>query len=240
MPQAAAIFDVDRTLMDGMSGALFTKHLWMQGMLPLKNKIRIAATVAGYRANLIHETKLVTIGVTCYAGLKIEVLQRAAADCVQKELKRRIFTEAKDTIQKHNKQGDLTILASGSSDLIVAALAKFVKAGSYAATSAIIKNGISTIRVRTPLCYNESKLELVDAILKEYGILWENCHLYSDNQVDLPLFKKVGYKHAVNPDSKLRVTANRENWQILDWKTPADPGFVVSGTFWPVKEKARR
>lgn len=240
MPHSAAIFDVDRTLMDGMSGALFTKHLWKKGFLPFMNKIRIVATVAGYRAGLLRETRLVEIGVTCYAGLKIGALSKAATDCVQKELRPRIFKEAIDTIKKHNDAGDLTILASGSSNLIVNALAKFVQAERWAATEATSENGISTMQVCDPLCYKEGKRQLVEKILKEYRISPEDCHLYSDNYVDLPLFWKVGHRHAVNPDDKLRVEASREKWQIHNWRTPVDPEFAVSGTSWPVKENARR
>lgn len=240
MTRIAAIFDVDRTLLDGMSGAMFTGFLWKQGALPFYNRFRVAATVAGYRLGLKPESNLVEVGVTCYSGLSVPDLADLAEKCVQEKVGKRIFTEAAKAVADHNRAGDYTILASGSNDFIVTALAHAVGAKGVAASAAVVNNALSTRQVNYPLCYKEGKLELVSRILTKQEIDLENCHLYSDNDVDLPIFHKVKYRHAVNPDEILLAEAKKNGWEILTWNTPRDPSYRVSGSSWPVKERVKR
>ena len=238
MPKTAAIFDVDRTILDGMSGHLFSWFMWKEGMLSFKNKFRISLVFTGYRLGILPEEDLVKIGTTYCAGMKADDLKAAAKKCIKKKIGKRIFSEAIKAIEFHREKGDLVILASGSSSFIVQALAEKVGADRFAATSVKEKNGLCTKEVNLPLCYKEGKLILIQQVLKEEGILLQDCHLYSDNNVDLPVFHKVAHKHAVNPHDILMGQAKKHGWEILNWTTPVDSTYKVTGTSWPVKENS--
>ncbi len=240
MVRRAAIFDVDRTLLDGVASNIFTGLLWKQGLLPLRNKARIVTTVAGYRTGILKEERLVELAVTSYAGLKKSMLEITAKTCTENLLKPRLYQEALDAIDACKKRNEIVILASGSSDFIVGALADHVGADRFAATSAAVNGNVSTRKINRPLCYKEGKLTLIQEILKDLEIDLEKCRLYSDNLVDMPVFRKVAHRHVVNPDSTLKDVAKRHGWEILQWSTPVDPLFEVTGTSWPIKSRGKK
>jgi putative phosphoserine phosphatase / 1-acylglycerol-3-phosphate O-acyltransferase len=233
--QTAAIFDVDRTILDGMAGNFFFRHLWNSGLVPLLNRLCATAVVAGYRAGLLAEERIVEIGVTVYAGLLVELLKKEAEKCLHEKLAGRLFVEARETIRKHKEQGDLVVLASGSCDFIVSAIANEIGADEFVATSAEVKNGLSTRNILRPTCYGKGKEVLIERFLTDRGIDLANCRLYSDNHQDMSLFRRVAHRHPVNPGAKLAASAKAEGWEILTWNTPTDPDHKVTGTSWPVK-----
>ncbi len=239
MPLAAAIFDVDRTLLDGMSGHLFSRFVWKEGALGLKNKFRVTGTLAGYRLGILPEERLVEIGATFCAGMKISDLDKMAKKCVEKKISPRIFKEATRAIAGHKEQGERVFLASGSSSIIIRALAEYVDADGFVATTPQIENGICHKKVTYPLCYKSGKLELLKFLLDKEGIELENCCLYSDNYVDLPVFHKVALRYVVNPHAPLRFEAEKNGWEVLEWSTSRDSSYNVTGTSWPVKEGGR-
>ena len=238
MPQGCAIFDVDRTLLDGMSGALFFSFADKKKLIPLRNKLRAFAHLMAYRSGLAPETALVEIGASAYHGIVVEPLREAARQCVAEVLRPRIYREAVATIAKHNDAGDLTILASGSNSIVIEALAEHVGAQIAIGTSAVVRDGRCTREVRYPLCYKQGKRDLIETVIAPFDIPLSRCHLYSDNDVDLPLFTVVGHRHAVNPDPNLAETARASEWEVLDWNTPTDPNYQVTGGSWPVKSRA--
>ena len=231
----AAIFDVDRTLLDGMSGFLFSRHLLRYGNLSPWAKLRIASAVFRYRTRLSPEEAMVEIGVTVYAGKRLGALRELADACVADEMAGRCFAEALARIAAHAEAGDHVLLASGSSNVVIEALADRVGAHGVVATRAETKGGISTKRIAYPLCYKEGKLELVARYLAEREMAVEDAVLYTDNLADVPLLERVAEPVCVNPHPDLEAIAAERGWPVERWTTPTDGARAYSGSSFPLR-----
>lgn len=236
MPIHAAIFDVDRTITDGMTGYTFSRYLFKHADLPISSRLRVARDVFLYKTKLASEKIIVEIGVTIYARKRVEDLRRFADKCVQEEVKGHCYQEALERIDKHKENGDHVLLASGSSDFIIDALAKQVGAHGSIATSAQVKDGRSTKRIIYPLCYQEGKLTLIKKYLKPLGIDLKTATVYTDNIADLPLLECVKRPVVVNPLTELAQIAKARGWEIEHWQTPTDPTLSFTGSSFPLRE----
>ena len=231
----AVVFDVDRTLVDGMTGFAYSRHLLRRAGLSPWAKARIAWAVGRYRLRLAPEEAIVEIGVTAYAGKSAADLDRWAAECVREELAGRCYAEALERIRLHREAGDHVLLASGSSDFVVRALAREVGAAGAVATRAEVENGISTRRIAYPLCYLDGKLTLAREYLEARGFSLAGATAYTDNLADLPLLERARRPVVVNPRDELERIARERGWPVERWTTPADPRRRHTGTSFPLR-----
>jgi len=232
----AAIFDVDRTLLDGMSGYFFSAWLWKTRRMPHRGRLRTARSLILYRLKLAPETEMVEVGATALAHLRVDEVARLAEQCVEEIIGPRVFSEAVKKIAEHNAAGDFTLLASGSAQPVIEALAKKVGAkGAVGTRPRLGKNGAYLPEVVLPLCYRDGKTELVERMLATHGFRLEDAFIYSDNAPDIPLMERTAHPFAVNPDAALRAHAELRGWPILTWNTllPGNPN--ATGTRWPLR-----
>ena len=60
-----------------------------------------------------------------------------------------------------------------------------------------------------------------------YAQIWKlnlaECSAYGDGALDEWMLASVGNSVAVNPDSRLQATAQRQRWKIVSWTREARP-----------------
>ena len=68
-----------------------------------------------------------------------------------------------------------------------------------------------------PLCFGKGKVKLLQDLILNYqlNVDLKNSFAYADSYYDKYVFETVGNPIAVNPDTKLRVIAERERWKII-------------------------
>lgn len=229
------IFDIDRTLLDGMSGYLFAAWLMRTRTMPAAGVLRSLRAVALYRLGLKSELAIVEAGVTCYAGLSPARVDALAERAVREVLAPRLYREALAQIDEHLAAGDTVLLATGSSEFIARALARTVGAHDGVGTASPIDNGRLKPVMTEPPCLAEGKRDLVLAWLARRGFSPGDALVYTDNGIDIPLIEAVGEAIAVNPDPDLAAYAATHALPVLHWRTPADPNYRRTGTRWPLK-----
>ena len=227
-----AVFDVDRTLVDGMCGYYY--YLAVKPHISFARRLEASMKLLGYRWGLVDEREIVRLGVVLYAGMKVEFLRAKGRESFESMIKDRLLVEGLERIKKHKELGHAVFLASGSNEYVVAPVAEFVGADGFFATGAVVENGVCTRRVRLPLCFEEGELELIERKLKELGVGWDDCWVYSDNMSDLVIFERCGHPVVVNPREKLERIAIERGWTIERWKTLYGSGLATGSSF-PLK-----
>ncbi len=229
-----AIFDVDRTLLDGMAGYYFWQFLWRRRHLLPRGRWETVKSYILYRTKIRPESVMVEAGVTGLAGLSPAHVDGWAETCVEEMVWPKVYTEALEAIARHRAQGDFVVLASGSARAIVAALARRSGAHDIVSTEAEIdERGRYRPIARRPLCYAEGKTTLVEDLLAREGHAIAEATFYTDNYPDLTLLERVAHPVAVNPDDALRAIAVSRGWPILRWhRAVTGEG---TGTAWPLK-----
>jgi HAD superfamily hydrolase (TIGR01490 family) len=231
----AAIFDVDRTLLDGMSGYLFARHLFRTGAMPLAGRWRSLKAVALYRLRLADAMIIVEAGVTCCAGLTAARVDQLADEAVA-TMRGRFYAEALATIADHRRRGDLVLLATGSSAFVARALARAVGADDGVGTDCARRGEILLPKMTDPPCVAEGKKQLVLAWLAARGVPPADAVSYTDNGIDIPLLEAIGEAVAVNADAQLLPHARRRQWRVVAWTTKLDAARPRSGESWPLRK----
>ncbi len=231
----AAIFDVDRTLLDGMSGYLFAQYLWRTGAMPWAGRWRTVRAMLRYRLGLSNELVIVEAGVTCYAGLTAARVAALADEAVRDVLQPRLYREAIDAVRERVAAGDRVVLATGSSVFLAQALARALGAHDGIGTDSEREGERLRPVMKQPPCAHEGKRELVRDWLAREGIAPADATLYTDNGIDRPLIEFVGRAVAVNPDPDLAKLAAERGLPVVHWTTPSDPNHRRTGTSWPLK-----
>ncbi len=216
--QAAAFFDLDRTLISGSSTALLGVAAWRAGMVSRGQilhdgwaalSFRLRGDTGGDTAGGVRERILGAIeGVERDAllGLNDELLPKLLG---------RVRPESKRLIDMHRRMGRATYIVSASPIELVDPMATALGMTDGIGTVAEVVDGRYTGRLVGPFCYGDGKVAAITELARWEGLDLGQCYAYSDSISDLPMMHAVGHPVAVNPDSHLEREARANGWPIV-------------------------
>jgi HAD superfamily hydrolase (TIGR01490 family) len=216
--RTAAIFDLDDSLLDGNSGAIFTWFLYSDRHMLPEYRSRIPRAVYDYARGRLSESDMVSLGSRCQAGLRADVARDLARACFTRHIRKRVTHEGLRAVRRHLLSGHFVLLASGSPQFIVEEVGQFLRVHLAIGTRAAIREGVITDELVPPVVFREGKRERVKEIAAQYGLSLESSWLYSDSSADVPLFEQVGHPVVVNPKDEFRAEADRRGWEVQAWK----------------------
>ena len=231
-PQAAAIFDLDRTLLSGASGSVYSEAMRDVGVLPAKTNP--AEGVLFGLFNLIGEnwpTMMVTRQAARVSkGWKIAKVE-AAAQLAASELAERVLPYAAAKLAEHRAEGLALILATTTPHDLVKPLADALGFDHVVATRYGRAGDVYDGTIDGEFVWNRGKARAVRELCDAEGYDLEQSHAYSDSYYDIPLLSMVGHPHAVNPDPRLAAIATVRRWPSLWFDVP--PGVPKMAGFEP-------
>lgn len=216
--QAAAFFDLDKTLMAGSSGMVFARVAGRHGLVSRKQLAAWGRDHFRYRlrGSTDEQTKEV-----------VEVARKVFADVPEREISRmsaellagilpRIYPEMLDEVYLHQDQGRPTFLVSAAGNELVRTLARVLGMDDGIGTRwEVGADGAYTGRMDGPFVYGEGKVEAMRRFAEDHGIDLAASYAYSDSASDLPMLHAIGNPVAVNPDQPLLEAARQEGWRVM-------------------------
>ena len=227
MSQAAAIFDVDDTIIKGSSGIFLGKlMLFDRGeSVSLKEIANYAkAYLAFLSAKNIDYEDLVETALQRFEGMTRAQVEDVAKDLFDKYMNRNIYRGAYKAVKWHKERGDKVVLITASIKIIVEPLGDFLQVDDIFAMRPIFEDFELIPKAHKPYSYEEGKLELAKIYCRENNIDLKDCYFYSDSISDLPLMEAVGHPMPTNPDRKLLMLSLLRNWRIRWFNTVLPPG----------------
>ena len=224
-PRRAAFFDVDETLIKvksmfrflefhlarrGLPGAVYTRIRADLDALSAAGWTRQRTNRAYYRvyANQPAE-RLAAHGEAWFAG------ELAGGDL--------FVPGVLNALRRHQRQGDLTVLVSGSFPPCLDPVARHVGADLVVCTRPEILAGHYTGRADHPVI-GPAKADAVREVLTGHGLAAGSCFAYGDHASDLPMLRSVGNPVVVGDDPILDVVARDSGWARL----PSEPSVAVT------------
>jgi len=234
MSQAAAFFDLDRTLMAGSSGMHFGKAAYKSGMVTRSQMARWV--VDHLRFRLRGSTDADTDEVVRQVkdlldGVPERELKRMVPDLLAGILPR-IYPEMIAEVRFHQDEGRPTFIVSAAGDGIVQLLAIVLDMdGGIGTRYEVDKDGNYTGNLDGGLTYGRGKVEPIRRFAAEHEIDLGESWAYSDSVSDLPMLELVGIPVAVNPDPDLARLAKQKGWRIMRFeKLGRHLAFVAAAT----------
>ena len=217
---AAAVFDLDRTLIAGASGPAFSEHL-----------ARPASSSAGCPApgswrstyRLLGETattsQVARLAARATAGWPVDAVA-AAAEAAADQLVEQVQPYAPGVIEDHRAAGHVLVMATTSPEPLVAPFAARLGFDAVVATRWEAADGAYTGRVDGPLVWGRGKLEAVADWATAAGVDLGSSWMYSDSYYDAPLLGAVGHPTVVNGDVRLVGLARVKGWPVRHFDLP--------------------
>lgn len=218
---AAAIFDLDRTLLAGASGPIISRALKAVGLLSDRS---IPGEDLLFRAfNILGENRpsmmLTRQAVRAANGWSREAAVRAG-DIAAAELLANVQPYARILVEEHKAEGRLVVIATTTPYDLVAPLGKLLGVDAVIATRYGERDGTYDGTFDGPFVWGRGKLEAVRAWAGAAGVDLSESYAYSDSFYDAPLLGEVGHPVVVNPDPRMRLLAIARRWPTIHLDVP--------------------
>jgi len=206
--EPAAFFDLDRTLLTGASGPMFSTMLKRVGVLPDRSIPGEAVVFKIF--DLIGETlpsMLATRQMARAANGWDRTLVQEAGRLAADRLVEEVPGFAKSLILSHQEAGRRVVMATTSPHDLVAPLAEALGFDDVIATRYGEAEGRYDGSIDGLFVWGPGKLAAVREWAGRHGVDVASSYAYSDSIYDMPLLSAVKFPTAVNPDPRLRVVA---------------------------------
>ena len=214
---SAAFFDLDRTLLAGASGEVFSDAMRAAGLVSR----HIPGEKLLYKFfNAVGETlpsmALARQAATLAGGRPQAAVQSAAED-VADRLVAMVQPFAELVFAEHRAAGRPVVLATTTPYDLVKPFADRLGLDDVVATRyGVNADGTYDGTIVGPFVWSAGKLAAVQEWASLHGVDLSQSFAYSDSVYDTPLLAAVGHPFVVNPDPRMLLMAAARRWPVLN------------------------
>jgi len=214
MKKTAAFFDLDGTLIKGLSfEERFLLYLLKKREIGI---IGISRIFKGIFNNLNDGISLALRKSKYYLKHKnIKQIETLAKDFTEKYSENLISSKMKNLIDKHREKEELVFLISGTPYFILQNIVKKFKFDGGKGTELEKKDGLFTGKIIGIHPYGIGKLKILNTFIKNYNINKDKSTAYADHYQDRYFLEGVSNSVAVNPGLKLKKYMKDKNWNTV-------------------------
>ena len=227
MAGAAAIFDLDRTLLRSSSTPALNQALFEQGVagrrsVPAQSLMMRFYDVFGETLPSMALARAAALAAKGWAVAAV----RQAAELAADQLEKQILPYVPALLESHRVAGRMLVLATTTPYDLVEPLARRLGIDHVIATryrSVDDSEGVARYDggIDGGFVWSRGKLLAVRRWASQHGIDLRQSWAYSDSVYDAPLLAAVGHATAVNPDLRLHAMAILRRWPVVHLDSPA-------------------
>jgi HAD superfamily hydrolase (TIGR01490 family) len=211
-----AIFDLDNTLLGGDSDYLWGQFLVEQGLVDGEHYERENQRFyEAYEAGTLDIYQYQAFMLRPLAGRPLTELQAWRERFMEEKIQPILLPRADELLNQRRLAGDILLIITATNRFITAPIAERFGVPHLLATEPEIVDGRYTGRTVGIPCFQQGKVERLDAWLTETGGDLTDSWFYSDSHNDLPLLNRVTHPVAVDPDATLARHAQERGWPII-------------------------
>ncbi len=225
--RAAAIFDLDRTLIAGYSAFAFGRDLLRDGHL---DAWALQPELARWgRANANRQTdtsfdRFMAVVAGLLAGVRVERLEALGSNLFETEYRKRFFPEALALIEEHRRAGHHLLLATAATSFQAVPIASWLGIEDVVCTRFETFAGRLTGEVIVS-SWGTGKADEVERFASQHRIDLSESFFYSDGFEDVPLLESVGHPCPTNPDERLAALATKRQWPTRRFEDASEPSL---------------
>jgi len=223
-PKVGAFFDLDRTLLAGVSAAAFFLERLKSGRVAPKEMADSFRGALSFGLGRTGFSGMMAASAGAYRGLAEEVLEEIGEEVFAKRLATQIFPESRALVEAHQAMGHTVAIVSSATRYQVEPLAREMNIPHVLCTRLEVEDGVFTGRVVHPTCWGEGKAEAGRQLAAEHDLDLAESFFYTDSHDDLPLLEIVGRPRPLNPDRRLAQVAKERFWPVRRFTSRGTPG----------------
>ena len=216
----AAFFDLDRTLLSGASGEVFSAAMREAGVTSREIPgERLVFKVFNAVGETLPSMLLTRQAVRLAKGRKRADVERAALNA-STDLAALVQPMAGELFASHRAAGRKVVMATTTPYDMVKPLADLLGLDDVIATRyGVNANGTYDGTLDGPFVWSFGKRQAVETWAERHDVDLAESYAYSDSIYDLPLLSAVGHPAVVNPDPRLTVMAAVRRWPTVSLAT---------------------
>ena len=222
-PDAAAFFDLDKTIIAKSSTLAFGRPLYKAGFLSRRALLKagiaqIVYVMVGADHDQMERVREQLLALTKgWDRVQIGDLVKETVDEIVAPL---VYAEALAIIDEHHRAGRKVVIISSSPEEVVRPLAVYLGVSDVIASrSKLGPDGRYTGELEF-YAYGPGKAEAILEMAEREGLRLEDSYAYSDSITDLPMLETVGHPVVVNPDKELEELATERDWLVMNFERP--------------------
>jgi HAD superfamily hydrolase (TIGR01490 family) len=220
--QAAAFFDLDKTIIARSSTLAFSRAFFEGGLISRRSALRSAyAQFVFGRSGADHDQmeRMRAYLSQLSAGWQVQTVREIVAETLHTIVDPLVYDEAVGLIEEHRAAGRDVVIVSTSGAEVVEPIGQMLGVDHVIATQMVVEDGRYTGEIAF-YAFGPNKASAIRELALERGYDLDSSYGYSDSETDLPLLEAVGRPHAVNPDRTLRRVADERGWPVLMFTRP--------------------
>ncbi len=215
MDRVAALFDLDKTLLDTSSGQLYARYLYRHGQMGRGELARVAWWGLLGSLGLLDMRELIPRLLADAAGDDEQEMRQLCDRWFAEEVISHLTERGQQRVAEHRERGHVLAIVSASTQYVVRPMAAYLGfPDQYVCTHLESQDGFLTGRVVPPPCYGEGKVVWAERFATEHAVDLSASYFYTDSISDLPLLERVRYPVTVNPDPRLGRLARKRGWPV--------------------------
>jgi phosphoserine phosphatase len=220
MPELVRIaaFDLDDTVVDCNSQALFVRFLTEKRLVPLSLLMEVVFWFALNRIGWRLEVpKIHARLISRLSRVPPEVLRDALREFTENRLRLRVRGDAERWMSRVRGEGCHVLLLSASLEPMVALIAESTHADGYAGTSLGLDRS-GRLWVPGDMLYGEAKLRALRDYANGRFPSWRLEYAFGNDYADRFLLSAAVNAIAVCPSPRLRALAEQQGWASAIWR----------------------
>ena len=218
-PPAALVFvDIDNTLLPGAVVFLFAIEAWRNGLLRFSEVVPAMFEQRHFKRRGESDNRVASIqerALSLIHGHSEDQFERVAQLTFDKRIRRRLFPEVTEVLDKHLAAGHEVYLISASPQGLVDVIAEKLGLTGGVGTQLETRDGVFTGQLVGELLRGDGKREAALTLSRTRGVDLDECYAMADSMADLSLLESVGHPMAVNPDQALHREAHTRGWPVV-------------------------
>ena len=216
---ALAIFDLDKTLIDGDSDFLWGEFMSEIGAVdPNSYQKKNQYFFDEYAKGKLNINEYLEFCLEPLSQNSMTTLNTWHQDFMQQKIRPIVLPKAQSVVNEHKEKGDRVLVITATNRFVTAPIVAQYGIDDLLATEPEIKDGDYTGRVEGEPCFQKGKITHLNRWLAKTGESLEGAYFYSDSHNDLPMLELVDNPMVVHGDDTLQKIAKDRGWPSLDWR----------------------
>jgi len=213
---ALALFDLDNTLLNGDSDHAWGEFLVEQGIVDSDYyKACNDGFYEDYKVGALDIHAYLAFALKPLTTLSLEELNSLHRQFMEDYILPMRLNKADKLLEKHKNLGHELIIITATNSFVTRPIAKALGVETILATEPELIEDQYTGNVAGTPCYQEGKVERLQAWLNDNSFNLDGSYFYSDSVNDLPLLKLVENPVAVDADERLTAIAKSYGWPTI-------------------------
>ncbi|MBI2693650.1 HAD-IB family hydrolase [Mycobacterium nebraskense] len=215
-PGIGAFFDLDGTLVDGFTAAVYVGDRIRRRQVGIGELLGVFEAALRYRFGRLEFERLIVRAAGYLRGESLTELDELGERLFVERVASRLYGHMHEIVQAHQERGHTVVMSSSALSIQALPVARFLGITNVQCNHfELDEHGRLTGGIVKPIVWGTTKAAAVEQFCAANGVAVHRSYFYADGDEDAASMSLVGYPRPVNPRSGLAAAAAAHGWPVM-------------------------